>query len=250
MSYVIAFAISFAIVVLLIPPLRKFALRIGFVDKPRADSARKIHREPIPLTAGIAIFVGFAAVYLLFIRDVWYQTAAVLGGGLLVLAIGMVDDWFKTAGKEFPALPKFLVQIGAAVLVYASGIQFVGFENPFNGVYVVLPEWLSFLFTILWIFGVTTVINFSDGMDGLAGGLSAISGGTLLVVAHDARNLTEGVGGPKDVSVLYTPEEVAGDLADVGGLTVLKAERVRRPVATPDGERDAIDTLVLARRVG
>jgi len=183
MSYVIAFAISFAIVVLLIPPLRKFALRIGFVDKPRADSARKIHREPIPLTAGIAIFVGFAAVYLLFIRDVWYQTAAVLGGGLLVLAIGMVDDWFKTAGKEFPALPKFLVQIGAAVLVYASGIQFVGFENPFNGVYVVLPEWLSFLFTILWIFGVTTVINFSDGMDGLAGGLSAISGGTLLVVA-------------------------------------------------------------------
>ncbi|MBX6389760.1 MAG: class I SAM-dependent methyltransferase [Frankia sp.] len=75
-------------------------------------------------------------------------------------------------------------------------------------------------------------------------------GGTLLVVAHDARNLTEGVGGPKDVSVLYTPEEVAGDLADVGGLTVLKAERVRRPVATPDGERDAIDTLVLARRAG
>jgi UDP-N-acetylmuramyl pentapeptide phosphotransferase/UDP-N-acetylglucosamine-1-phosphate transferase len=183
MSYSIAFALSFFIVISLIPPLKQVALRIGFVDKPRSDSARKIHKEPIPLTAGIAIYIAFIAVYLIFVRDSWLQTGAILGGGLLVLLIGLVDDWHKTHGKEFPALPKFLVQISAAILVYASGVVFAGFENPLNGAYVVLPEWLSFLFTVLWIFGVTTVINFSDGMDGLAGGLSAISGGTLLVVA-------------------------------------------------------------------
>ncbi|UVI27935.1 MraY family glycosyltransferase [Paenibacillus spongiae] len=183
MSYLIEFMLSFGIVVALIPPLKKAAFRIGFVDKPRKDSARKIHREPIPLTAGIAIFIGFVAVYLLFVRDSWVQTAAILGGGLLILVIGIVDDWYKTHGREFPALPKFLVQMTAAVLVYASGIVFAGFENPLNGYYIVLPAWLSFLFTVMWIFGVTTVINFSDGMDGLAGGLSAISGGTLLVVA-------------------------------------------------------------------
>lgn len=183
MIYFLAFALACSIVLVLIPPLKKFALRIGFVDKPRSDSSRKIHREPIPLTAGLAIFAAFSVVYLLFIRDSWQQTAAILGGGALVLAIGLVDDWFKTNGREFPALPKFVVQMSAAVLVYASGIVFAGFENPVNGVYVVLPGWLSFLFTVLWIFGVTTVINFSDGMDGLAGGLSAISGGTLLVVA-------------------------------------------------------------------
>ncbi|MFD0713749.1 MraY family glycosyltransferase [Paenibacillus sp. GCM10027626] len=183
MSYLIAFLLSFVIVIALIPPLRKLALRIDFVDKPRADSARKIHREPIPLTAGIAIFVAFAIAYLLFVKDEWYQMAAILGGGFLILSIGIIDDWFKTHGKEFPALPKFLVQITAAILVYASGIVFAGFENPFNGIYIVLPAWLSFFFTVMWIFGVTTVINFSDGMDGLAGGLSAISGITLLVVA-------------------------------------------------------------------
>lgn len=183
MSYLFAFLLSMFIVIALIPPLKKAALRIGFVDKPRADNARKIHRDPIPLTAGIAIFIAFIVAYLIFVRDSWPQTAAIVFGGLLVLLIGIVDDWYKTHGKEFPALPKFLVQISAAVLVYASGIVFAGFENPFNGAYIVLPEWLSFLFTVLWIFGVTTVINFTDGMDGLAGGLSAISGGTLLVVA-------------------------------------------------------------------
>ncbi|MBN2981207.1 MraY family glycosyltransferase [Cohnella algarum] len=183
MSYLFAFLLSLFIVIALIPPLKKAALRIGFVDKPRADNARKIHRDPIPLTAGIAIFIAFIVAYLIFVRDSWPQTAAIVFGGLLVLLIGIVDDWYKTHGKEFPALPKFLVQISAAVLVYASGIVFAGFENPFNGAYIVLPEWLSFLFTVLWIFGVTTVINFTDGMDGLAGGLSAISGGTLLVVA-------------------------------------------------------------------
>ncbi|WP_080831672.1 MraY family glycosyltransferase [Cohnella massiliensis] len=183
MSYLFAFLLSLFIVTALTPPLKKAALRIGFVDKPRADNARKIHRDPIPLTAGIAIFIAFIVAYLIFVRDSWPQTAAIVFGGLLVLLIGIVDDWYKTHGKEFPALPKFLVQISAAVLVYASGIVFAGFENPFNGAYIVLPEWLSFLFTVLWIFGVTTVINFTDGMDGLAGGLSAISGGTLLVVA-------------------------------------------------------------------
>jgi SAM-dependent methyltransferase len=71
-------------------------------------------------------------------------------------------------------------------------------------------------------------------------------GGTLLVVAHDVLNLTDGIGGPRDAEVLYTPEGTAADLADVPGLVVEKADSVRRPVATPDGEVDAIDTLLRA----
>lgn len=154
------------------------------MDKPKPDIERKIHREPIPLTAGLAICIGFLAAYLGFVREEsWQECAAVVGGGLLVLSIGLVDDWFKTKGKELPALPKLLVQVAAAALVYHSGIVFYGFHNPFTGLDVMLPEWLQFVLTILWIFGVTTVINFTDGMDGLAGGISAISAVTLFVVA-------------------------------------------------------------------
>ena len=70
-------------------------------------------------------------------------------------------------------------------------------------------------------------------------------GGVLLVVGHDVTNLTEGTGGPPDPAVLYTPESITRSL---GGLTVLRAERVRRPVATAGGRREAVDTLVRATR--
>ncbi|BBH24504.1 undecaprenyl-phosphate alpha-N-acetylglucosaminyl 1-phosphate transferase [Paenibacillus baekrokdamisoli] len=181
--YAVAFVVSFLIVYLLIPPFGKLAFRLDFVDKPQKDTERKLHREPIPLTASYVIFIGFFITYLLMTRDFDIQTVAIFVGGVLLLVIGTVDDWYKTKGKDFPALPKFIVQISAAIVVYAAGIAFTGFYNPFSGEYVVLPAILQFVLTILWIFGVTTVINFSDGMDGLAGGLSAISAITLFVVA-------------------------------------------------------------------
>ena len=71
-------------------------------------------------------------------------------------------------------------------------------------------------------------------------------GGLLLVVGHDSSNLAEGHGGPRDPAILFTPEEVSAELP---GLEVERAERVRRPVRTEDGEVDAIDALVRARRV-
>lgn len=70
-----------------------------------------------------------------------------------------------------------------------------------------------------------------------------VEGGTLLVLGHDRTNLTDGVGGPSDAGLLYTPDEIAAELP---GLDVVKAERVLRDV---EGEtRPAIDALVLARR--
>lgn len=183
MVYILAFILSFAVVVLLIPPLGRLAHRLDFVDKPREDVERKLHRQPIPLSASYAIFTGFFLTYIAFTKQLSMETAALVAGGMLLLTIGTIDDWYKTKGKDFPALPKMLVQVSAAVLVFASGIAFTGFVNPFNAEYVMLPIWLQFILTILWIFGVTTVINFSDGMDGLAGGLSAISAVTLFVVA-------------------------------------------------------------------
>ncbi len=77
---------------------------------------------------------------------------------------------------------------------------------------------------------------------------SLAPGGTLLVVGHDSANLVDGVGGPQDAAVLFTARDVAADLAGVAGLVVEKAERVRRSVATPQGQRDALDALVRVRR--
>jgi SAM-dependent methyltransferase len=71
--------------------------------------------------------------------------------------------------------------------------------------------------------------------------------GHLLVVAHDADNLRDGVGGPQDPNLLYSVAEVT-DLVEAAGCTILVAEQARRTVTTPEGPRDAIDTVVHARR--
>jgi SAM-dependent methyltransferase len=70
-------------------------------------------------------------------------------------------------------------------------------------------------------------------------------GGTLLVVGHDLTNLTEGVGGPQYPEVLYTPESITAELS---GLRVLRAGRVRRAVERDGAPGIAIDTLVRAVR--
>lgn len=72
-------------------------------------------------------------------------------------------------------------------------------------------------------------------------------GGTLLILGHDLTNLTDGIGGPQDPAVLFTPDDVTADL-DGTGVGVERAERVQRTVATDDGPRVAIDALVRARR--
>ncbi|MFD0278225.1 class I SAM-dependent methyltransferase [Kitasatospora sp. NPDC127111] len=93
-------------------------------------------------------------------------------------------------------------------------------------------------------------------------------GGTLLVVGHDTTNLTEGVGGPQDPRVLFTPDDVLADLADLidpagAALHAVRAERVRRPVGVEAGHRrateeagggggrtEAVDALVRLERAG
>jgi SAM-dependent methyltransferase len=72
-------------------------------------------------------------------------------------------------------------------------------------------------------------------------------GGVLLWVAHDRSNLDGGHGGPRNPDVLSTPEGVAEALA---GLDVARAEVVRRPVPTEEGEAVALDTLVRGVRPG
>jgi SAM-dependent methyltransferase len=71
------------------------------------------------------------------------------------------------------------------------------------------------------------------------------AGGLLLVIAHDRANIDGGHGGPRSEEVSYTPDDT---VAALDGLTIRRAATVERPVATDDGERVALDTLVLAAR--
>lgn len=176
----IAFLVSWA----LIPLLRRVALKWGFVDLP---NQRKIHHEPLPLLGGVAIFAGFLAATLTSYHSFSSAHKMYLGlliGAVLLFSIGLIDDFAKTRGRDFPAMPRFITQIVAASCVAGFGGTVKGFTSPFgHSHFVVLPPPISILVTIIWIVGVVNVFNFLDGLDGLAAGIAAISAVTLLFIA-------------------------------------------------------------------
>jgi UDP-N-acetylmuramyl pentapeptide phosphotransferase/UDP-N-acetylglucosamine-1-phosphate transferase len=164
-------------------PMISFAKRIDFQEKPRPDMPRKLHKEAKPYLGSIPMYLIFWV--LLFISNGGFnlKSGMIFFATLLIMIVGLVDDWYKINNKDLSALPKLLVQLIACSIVFAVGVRFNGFTNPFTGQFILLPLFVQYIFTTLWIFGITTIINFSDGMDGLAGGISFIASSSLFVVA-------------------------------------------------------------------
>ncbi|NLL29792.1 MAG: undecaprenyl/decaprenyl-phosphate alpha-N-acetylglucosaminyl 1-phosphate transferase [Clostridiales bacterium] len=181
MQYVLAFILAFSIVYLLTPVLIKLAFKVSFTDKP---TKRKKHSKETPLSGGLAMYIAFFITYFIFYDYSGVPAKmSIFLAATLIIGIGLVDDFYKTKGKEFPVYPRLLIQLLSAFIIYKTGIIFRGFTNPLTGIYIELSPIIQLLLTITWIFGVTTVINWCDGMDGLAGGLSCISSITFLGAA-------------------------------------------------------------------
>lgn len=180
MEFIFIFVIAYLAMRMIIPPLIKLAEKYNFLDQP---TKRKQHARAVPLIGGIAMYISFLVCFLIFVGMKDIRHIAILIGSLLVIIIGLIDDYYKTKSLEFGVIPRVVLQILPAIILYSVGIRFTGFMNPINNTYFLLPNYLQFILTILWVFGVTTVINFSDGLDGLAGGFSVISATTLFIVA-------------------------------------------------------------------
>ena len=173
MSFLLAVVVSFATT----PLVKRMAYKVGAIDVPKDD--RRMHKMPIPRLGGLAIFIAFLFSVLLF-ADIDRQFRGILLGVIMIVVLGVMDDIIT-----LKALPKFLVQIAAAgVAVYHGNvIQFVSNPNVFSDYAYVNLGWISVPLTIIWIVAITNAVNFIDGLDGLAVGVSAISTGSLLVIA-------------------------------------------------------------------
>jgi len=156
--YILLFAIATS--ALITPLMAALAVRTGIVDTP---GGRKIHARVTPLLGGVAIMISFisalAANMILDERDI-----ALIAGGTLVALVGLIDDW-----KNIPARYKLIVQVVVVIFLIRSGIILDLFPTKTTWGYV-----LNAIFSILWIVGLTNAMNFIDGMDGLASGVSAI----------------------------------------------------------------------------
>lgn len=180
-SYFIQLILTLTVALLaafvLTPPVKHLAYRIGAIDVPKDD--RRMHDQPIPRLGGLAIFGGFILSVLLFV-EITVQLRGILIGSLMIILLGVFDDIYS-----LPALPKLGVQVAAALVAILHGniIRFLSNPNVFSAATYVDLGWLSIPITLIWILAITNAVNFIDGLDGLAVGVSAISTASMLVIA-------------------------------------------------------------------
>ena len=176
---IFAFIVSFAFTFATTPLVRRFAFKIGAIDIPKDN--RRMHKKPTPRIGGLAIIFGFTVATLCFAQPS-RQLYGTLAGAAIIAVMGVIDDC-----KNLPAKLKFVIQIIAAlVVVFAGDIKIDVFTNPnflSDNPYWVLPEWLSVTLTVIWNVFITNAVNFIDGLDGLAAGVSAIMSISLVFIS-------------------------------------------------------------------
>ena len=159
------------------PLVKQLAYKVGAIDVPKDN--RRMHKTPIPRLGGLAIFLAFLLSVLIFAK-IDRQMQGILLGAVMIVVLGVLDDIMA-----LKALPKLIVQIAAAGIAVYHGctIQFISNPNVFSGATYLNLGWLSIPITIIWIVAITNAVNFIDGLDGLAVGVSAISTASLTVIA-------------------------------------------------------------------
>ena len=159
------------------PLVKALSVKMGAVDVPK--DSRRMHNHPIPRMGGLAIFFGFVVSMLLFV-PLSTEKKGMLLGAVIIVVLGILDDKYA-----LPAVPKFVVQIAAALIAVAAGNRIDVLSNPniFSANPVWQLGWLAYPVTVIWIVAITNSVNFIDGLDGLACGVSTISAATMLVIA-------------------------------------------------------------------
>lgn len=206
----ISFVVAALLCYLLTPLVKDLAIKAGAVAIPRD---RDVHTQPIPRWGGVAMYAAYmltVGVLLgwLAVRHQLHphvpalpwdpaqvrQYVGILAGATLVAVVGALDDKY-----DLSALWQTAALLGAGLILFFCNVRIDGVTDPFiatrmvHGNVVYNPaSWIQFsepwscLFTVVWMFGVAKTVDFMDGLDGLAAGISAISGITLALMAAQA----------------------------------------------------------------
>jgi UDP-GlcNAc:undecaprenyl-phosphate GlcNAc-1-phosphate transferase len=169
LTYLSAFAGALVVAFLATPVARRLALRLDIVDHP---SDRKVHTDPVPYLGGLAIVIAFTGVVIAgaFIKGVegsYAKIGSILGGGLLLAAMGLWDDL-----KVVPGWIKVPTELALGGLLFVVGVRANLFDSAL----------LDLAVTMAWVIGVTNAVNYLDNMDGLTAGVVAIASAYFAVL--------------------------------------------------------------------
>ncbi len=167
-EYFLLFIITYALVGVLTPVMRKIAIANQILDLP--TSSHKSHIKAVPYLGGVAILIGvtlvsyLALVFSNFTVSNFLLATSVLGPALVMGLIGLWDDL-----KNLPPLPRFIGQSVAGLVVAAALVLGSNVANPTGSTFA------DVLITVIWVVGICNSINFFDNLDGGAAGTAAIS---------------------------------------------------------------------------
>ncbi|WP_273858934.1 UDP-N-acetylglucosamine--undecaprenyl-phosphate N-acetylglucosaminephosphotransferase [Photobacterium sp. GSS17] len=155
--------------------LRKFAKRIGLVDRP---NERKLHNGAVPLVGGIAICICLA-------QYLYYKPETLNDSGLYVFCIttltivGALDDKFDVDFK----LRMLLQGVLSICMIYFAGLELHTLGNLI-GFGAIDLGMFGYLITVIAVIGAINAFNMVDGIDGLLGGLSIVTFGSLAFILN------------------------------------------------------------------
>ncbi|HEY4428741.1 MAG TPA: MraY family glycosyltransferase [Solirubrobacteraceae bacterium] len=187
-----AFLVALAVAAALTPLTMRLARAVGAIDEPRE---RGLSARATPLLGGLAIFGGALVAALLWLpagygteHQLWH---GVLLGAAVIVIVGALDDRF-----DLHPAAKLAGQIIAAVIVVHYGVAVKAITLPFIGKLHFPNAGVTNAGPILTVLGLVflmNVVNFSDGVDGLAAGVVAIIAGAMCVIAFDLGREQPGV---------------------------------------------------------
>jgi UDP-GlcNAc:undecaprenyl-phosphate GlcNAc-1-phosphate transferase len=203
-AYAIVFGVSFLTTLCLTPLVRKVSIKRGILVPP---SQRAVHKKPIPNIGGVAmlagVLVGMGVASLLgAFDDVFASSSAAFGvviSAIVIFTTGLIDELRKVRGAGVSAPAKLAGMVLAGSVLSLAGVSTIFFRVPFLGIFSLTPD-LSAFVTVLWVVGMANAINFIDGLDGLAAGITAIAAGSFFL--YGARLDHVGVLAPGNIGPL------------------------------------------------
>ena len=177
----ILFILSIIISNIAISPVRSFGLKYGLIDK---YEKRKDYKGVIVRIGGLSILLGcFLSIFLcsfLLNLNLDNQILELSIVSFIFFCIGFADDIFSIKPK-----PRLALQVFATLIAFNAleNLSFPIFKDLNFGIFLnEILLILSLIVTVLWITGVTNAINWTDGLDGLAGGVSLVLSSGLFFI--------------------------------------------------------------------
>ena len=152
---------------------------VGVLDTPNARSA---HARPTPKGGGVGVVVAFVAgIVALYAFAEFARIADPYFRGVILASVAIAVVAFLDDTRDWPFTVKLGAQLGAAVLAVGSGLVVDGVNLPLAGPLAL--GWVGAPLTLAWIVFATNAMNFIDGLNGLAAGVSALAAGVLAGIA-------------------------------------------------------------------